>query len=207
MNRAATVHIVRLKFAPARPYTHGNTVRTGVHRRGNLTMTLLSWRDDYRVGVPLIDMEHQYLIALINEFHDKHANRITRPLATFVLNRLVSYAEEHFQHEETLMLKIGFPRLAHQQKLHEQLYFSIFALQEEMSRENAVADGKTMRFLRHWLLDHILDEDMDIGDFLRRKNAKAAQAEEDEEHRQAEEENAAKAPAKGEIATSGAGRE
>ena len=170
-------------------------------------MTLLSWRDDYRVGVPLIDTEHQYLIALINEFHDKHANRITRPLAMFVLNRLVSYAEEHFQHEEALMDKIGFPRLAHQQKLHEQLYSSIFVLQEELSQENAVADGKTMRFLRHWLLDHILDEDMDIGDFLRRKNAKAAQAEEDEEHRQAEEENAAKAPAKGEIATSGAGRE
>ena len=160
-------------------------------------MTLLSWRDDYRVGIPLIDTEHQYLIALINEFHDKHASRVTRPLATMVLNRLVSYAEQHFKHEEALMREVGFPRLAHQQRLHEKLYFSIFVLQEEMSRENAVADGKTMRFLRHWLLDHILDEDMEIGDFLRRKNAKAAQAAEEAEYQQAEEEGAAKASGTG----------
>lgn len=170
-------------------------------------MTLVSWRDDYRVGVPLIDTEHQYLIGLINEFHDKHASRVTRPLAMSVLNKLVSYAEQHFQHEEALMDEIGFPRLAHQQELHEQLYSSIFVLNEELSQEHAIADGKTMRFLRHWLLDHILDEDMAIGNFLRRKNAKAAQAAEEEEHRLTEEQTTTKAPSKGETETSEVARE
>lgn len=170
------------------------------------TMTLLSWRDDYRVGVPLIDTEHEYLIGLINEFHDKHASGVARPQSLPVLNKLVSYAEQHFQHEEALMAEIGFPRLAHQQKLHERLYSSIFTLHEELSRNRAEVNGKTMRFLRHWLLDHILDEDMDIGEFLRRKNAKAARAAEDQERRQAEEAAAGAASDKAKTEKPGAAR-
>ncbi len=193
--------IVRLKFALLQPYTQQEPINASLTRAlrdETSTMTLLSWRDDYRVGVPLIDTEHEYLIGLINEFHDKHASHVTRPQAMAVLNKLVIYAERHFRHEEALMAKIGFPRLAHQEQLHEQLYSSIFALHEELSMEHAEVDGKTMRFLRYWLLDHILDEDMDIGEFLRRKTAKAAKAADEEEHRRVEEKTAAEAKSKGE---------
>ena len=136
-------------------------------------MILLSWRDNYRVGVPLIDTEHQYLFALINEFHDKYAVGEAHRELLLVLNRLVAYAEGHFQHEEALMREIGYPRLARQQDLHERLYSSIFAVNEKLSRDNAKADAETLRFLKHWILGHILTEDMDIGDFMRRKTAQA----------------------------------
>ena len=150
-------------------------------------MTLLSWRDDYCVGVPMIDAEHRYLIGLINEFHDKHAGGEARQQILFVLNRLVAYAEVHFQHEEALMHEIGYPRLAHQQELHEGMYSSIYALHEDLSRDAASVDAKTRRFLRHWLLDHILEEDMDIGVFLRRKAVQVEKADKQERSRQAEE--------------------
>src|SRR5512140_2914297 len=132
-------------------------------------MTLLSWREDYEVGVPLIDREHRYLFELINEFHDKHASGNTRHEILRVLNRLVAYAEEHFQHEEALMEKIGYPRFAHQHGLHIDLFSSIFALNEKLTAHSARVDAKTMHFLKTWLLGHILKEDMDIGDFMRRK--------------------------------------
>ena len=136
-------------------------------------MTLISWRDDYQVGVPLIDGEHRYLIGLINEFHDKHASGDGHRQVMAVLNSLVSYAEQHFQHEEALMAEIGYPRLAQQREMHEELFSSIFALNEELSRDSARIDAKTMRFLQHWLLAHIIKEDMGIGDFARRKTAQA----------------------------------
>lgn len=139
-------------------------------------MILLSWQDNYRVGVPLIDAEHQYIFKLINEFHDKHALGNTRSEVLQVLNRLVAYAEEHFQHEETLMRDIGYPRLARQQDLHEKLYSSIFALNEKLSLDAAKVDAETMRFLKNWIVEHILKEDMDIGDFMRRKAAQAEKA-------------------------------
>jgi hemerythrin len=139
-------------------------------------MILLSWQDDYEVGVPLIDAEHRYLFGLINEFHDKHASGATRGQVLLVLNRLVAYAEEHFHHEEALMAKNGYPRLAAHQALHERLYSSVFGLNERLSRETGKVDVDTLRFLKTWLLDHILKEDMDIGDFAKRKAVQAEKA-------------------------------
>jgi len=112
-------------------------------------MTLLSWRDDYRVGVALIDAEHRYLIGLINEFHEEYVGGAARRQTLLILNRLVAYAEQHFHHEESLMQESGYPRLGRHQKLHEGLYSSIFTLHEELCADGAKADAKTLHFLRH----------------------------------------------------------
>jgi len=166
-------------------------------------MTLISWRDDYQVGVPLIDSEHRYLIGLINEFHDKHASGGGHRQVMAVLNSLVSYAEQHFQHEEALMTEIGYPRLAQQRDMHEELYSSIFALNEELSLDMAKVDAKTMRFLQRWLLEHIIKEDMGIGDFLRRKTAQAERVAKEGGRTEAADATAAKTP--GVDAAAGAG--
>ena len=139
-------------------------------------MILLSWRENYQVGIPLIDAEHKYLFSLINEFHDEYRSGDTHRQLLLVLNRLVAYAEEHFQHEEALMQEIGYPRIERQQDLHGKLFSSIFALNEKLSLDGAKADAETLRFLKHWILEHILKEDMDIGDFLRRKSVQAEKA-------------------------------
>ena len=137
-------------------------------------MTFLSWRSDYHVGNSQIDAEHQHLFKLINDFHEQCARGDVRRNLLLVLNSLVSYSEEHFQHEEAMMLEAGYPRLARQQAMHENLYSTIYALNEKLSREDAEVDTETAKFLKNWLVDHILVEDMDFGDFLRRKNAGSA---------------------------------
>lgn len=139
-------------------------------------MVLVTWREDYRVGVSTIDSEHRYLIGLINEFYDAHASGRTAKQILGVLTRLVAYAEEHFQHEEALMKQTDYPRLAHQQKEHEILYSSIYALNEKLARNGVQVDIETLRFLKRWLIDHILKDDLDIGDFLRRKAVQAEKA-------------------------------
>lgn len=157
-------------------------------------MTLLSWRNEYRVGVPMIDKEHEYLIGLINEFHDRYAGGATLPQALRVLNKLVSYAERHFRHEESLMAETGYPRLDNQRRLHEELFTSIFTLHEELCASKVQVDSRTMRFLRHWLLDHIIEEDMDIGDFMRRKAAQSEKAAKDAKREEAQGQEAAEVP-------------
>lgn len=139
-------------------------------------MSFLSWRDEYRVGIAQIDAEHQYLFKLINEFHDEHARGGKSPEVLQVLNRLVAYAEEHFQHEEALMQSIGYPRLARQRGLHEKLFFSIFMLNEKLSQGSAKVDAETLRFLKNWLVGHIVKEDTDIGDFMKRQAVQAEKA-------------------------------
>jgi len=139
-------------------------------------MIFLSWRENYRVGIQLIDTEHEYLFKLINEFHDKYTSGDTHRQLLLVLNRLVAYAEEHFRHEEALMREVAYPRVARQQEMHENLYASIFTLNEKLSQDGAKADAETLRFLKSWIVEHILNEDVDIGEFLRRKSAQAEKA-------------------------------
>lgn len=136
-------------------------------------MSFLSWRDEYRVGIAQIDAEHQYLFKLVNEFHDEHVQGGKSQKVLQVLTRLVAYSEEHFQHEEALMQKIGYPRLARQQDQHEKLFTSIFDLNEKLSQSSAKVDAETLRFLKDWLVEHIVREDMDIGDFMKRQAAQA----------------------------------
>ncbi|MCX7249024.1 MAG: bacteriohemerythrin [Burkholderiales bacterium] len=132
-------------------------------------MIFLSWREEYLVGIAQIDAEHQYLFKLINDFHDEHARGGKSQDVLHVLNRLVAYAEEHFQHEEALMRSIDYPGLARQQALHEKLFSSIFTLNEKLSLSSATVDSETLRFLKDWLVEHIVKDDTAIGDFMKRQ--------------------------------------
>jgi hemerythrin len=138
-------------------------------------MAFLSWRKDYLVGVPQIDTEHQYLFRLINDFHDECSSGDGAHSAVFVLNRLVAYAETHFRHEEELMRETAYPGLEQQRAMHEALYSSIFAVKEKVTADPSSIDSATLRFLKTWIVGHIVKEDMNIGDFLRR-NGSAANA-------------------------------
>ncbi len=156
-------------------------------------MALLSWRADYEVGVATIDTEHRYLFELINEFHDRSAGGETRVAVLQVLSKLVGYAEEHFQHEEALMFEHAYPQLERQRDSHETLFASLFELNERLSKGDADIDFQTMRFLKGWLVDHILKEDMDIGVFLRRQAALAEKAALEQAQKEAQENAAAEA--------------
>jgi hemerythrin len=139
-------------------------------------MTFMSWRKDYEVGVPQIDAEHRRLFDLINEFHDTFTQVDARKQIAQMLNRLVAYAEEHFQHEEQLMGDSGYPQLDMHRELHSGLVSSIFAINERLAADTAKASTETVQFLKNWLLQHILKHDVDIAEFLQRKANQAGKA-------------------------------
>jgi hemerythrin-like metal-binding protein len=136
-------------------------------------MTFLSWRKDYDIGVAQIDAEHRNLLDLVNAFHDRNAQGATHSEIAHLLNQLVSYAEEHFQHEEKVMSDNAYPLLDQHRELHVKLVASIFEINERFSAQPAKASAETLQFIKAWLLEHIIKHDMDIGDFLRRKAAQA----------------------------------
>lgn len=129
-------------------------------------MTFLSWNDDYLIGDATIDTEHRELFRLINEFHSRwQAGRERREIA-LVLTQLVRYAEEHFQHEEALMAAAGYPLLDEHRRVHEELVESIFVLHEEYVKQEGNIELKTMKFVRNWLVEHIVHNDYLFRDYL-----------------------------------------
>lgn len=129
-------------------------------------MALLNWNDSYRVGDALIDREHCRLFDLINNFHFTYMQDRDRRDILQVLNELVRYAEEHFQHEERIMTERGYPELDRHREIHVRLFETLFSLQAKLERETIGMEQETVAFLRTWLTDHIAAEDKALGHFL-----------------------------------------
>ena len=132
-------------------------------------MALLSWSDQYLIGNKTIDSEHQELFRLINNFHSSWLEKHAPHDIAKVLNQLIVYAEMHFRHEETIMQDAGYPKLEQHQLIHDGLIESIFRLQQSYEDKSLHLEMNTMKFVKLWLIDHILQQDYLFRDFLSRK--------------------------------------
>lgn len=135
-------------------------------------MALLSWSDQYLIGNSTIDDEHKELFRLINDFHTHWVEARQPQDIAVVLNRLVQYAQLHFQHEEVIMETAGYPRLAEHQQIHEAMIDTIFRLHQSYMDHSLHLEMETMKFVKAWMVEHILENDYLFRDFLaRRKTA------------------------------------
>jgi hemerythrin len=157
-------------------------------------MTFLSWRNDYEVQHSQIDSEHRELFRLVNEFHDKSSSKESQVESSQTLSKLVAYAEEHFQHEEALMEIAGYPQLEHHRELHVDLVSSIFDLNSRLAADSVKLNAGTLSFLKNWLVEHIVHEDMDFRDFRLRQIKQAKSAAEKEAQKKSEEVESASTP-------------
>lgn len=133
-------------------------------------MALLSWSNQYSIGNDLIDTEHEELFRLINAFHTNWVEERNRQEIARVLNQLIAYAQMHFQHEENIMEDAGYPKLADHQQIHEAMVEKIFELHTAYTEGNLRLEIETMKFLKSWLLEHILENDYQFRDYLARKH-------------------------------------
>jgi hemerythrin len=134
-------------------------------------MTLLSWSNQYLIGDDAIDAEHEELFRLINDFHSHWLEAQDRQTIARVFNQLIVYAETHFRHEEKIMEEHGFPKLAEHRLVHEAMVETIFQLHRSYMEENSHLEVNTMKFVKSWLIDHILENDYRFRDFLTRSKS------------------------------------
>jgi len=134
-------------------------------------MTLLSWSNQYLIGDDVIDAEHEELFRLVNDFHSHWLEAHDRQTIARLFNQLIVYAEMHFRHEETIMAAHEFPKLAEHKQVHDAMIETIFQLHRAYMEENAHLEVNTMKFVKSWLIDHILENDYRFRDFLARSKS------------------------------------
>jgi hemerythrin len=122
-------------------------------------MALFAWNDDFNVGSKFIDDDHKKLVKLVNDFHDAMEQGRGNDVVGKVLHNLVIYTKEHFQREESEMLRIKYPKyLAHKLE-HDQLISEVAQLQKSFADGRAMLTVKISKFLRDWLVSHIQQTD------------------------------------------------
>ncbi|MBK1618279.1 hypothetical protein CKO42_07450 [Lamprobacter modestohalophilus] len=126
----------------------------------------LLWDKTLSVDVPEIDQDHRRLLELFNRLGHAVEDGEPQAYVEATLDELISCTGWHFQHEERLMEKHGYPGLQEHRAEHQALITSGEALRQQLRQSGACPSPQEIAFLEHWLTGHIYGTDMAMGAYL-----------------------------------------
>lgn len=127
-------------------------------------MSLLKWSDKYSVKVKEMDDQHIQLLDLINKIHDAMKARTTSDEMGRIFTELLKYTEKHFSLEESYMAKARYNRLEEQKNMHKEFIGKIKEYKEQFEGGRTTTSIQTIQFLKDWLINHIMKEDIKYAD-------------------------------------------
>lgn len=130
-------------------------------------MALINWSADLSMDYPEMDVQHQHLIALVNTLYDRFEKGQHGRALLPMFAELVEAASAHFEYEEEMLEKRGYPRLADHRDEHRLLLDQLAGLAGELHNGNKSISAETFEFLCDWLVDHIVGADKDSAAHIR----------------------------------------
>lgn len=129
----------------------------------------LSWSDDYKIGINVIDEQHKRLFAYFDELQAVIASGNPQGVAVIV-NGLVNYAISHNTFEETLMEQARYPMLKAHHKIHEtfKARANKYLRQLEAGYDPLKLAEQVRIYIGLWLINHVKQEDMDYAPYVKK---------------------------------------
>ena len=132
----------------------------------NFLKPLISWNDEFSVGIDAIDRQHTQMLSLINSIDEVIQGGGSYEQFAPVLNELVDYTNRHFAHEEKQLEENHCPDLEDHKKSHVRLREELLRWREKVSDARPEDMTEHMLFLRIWFPGHILNVDKKDADYL-----------------------------------------
>lgn len=123
-------------------------------------MTLVQWKDKYRIGIASIDHEHQALIQLINDLYAHVQGSADKDAVAAFLGEVNAKISAHFALEEKIMRERGYDQYAEHKADHERLLDGIRDIMDGYDRGIYSAyDEALAAHLRDWFAEHFQTKD------------------------------------------------
>ncbi|MDF2878423.1 MAG: bacteriohemerythrin [Clostridia bacterium] len=124
---------------------------------------MLVWKDEYSIGVPLIDEQHQHMFEIGNRAYELLKDDFCTDMydgVVEIIKELKEYTKLHFKTEEEYMLSIRYNKYFSQKVEHDDFIQKI----NEVDFDKVDDDPKKyiediLGFVFNWTLDHILQKD------------------------------------------------
>jgi hemerythrin len=129
-------------------------------------VTLLTWSHECIVGVQAMDDQHGILMDTVNELQGMLLRGSDRRGICMQLERLIAFSQMHFQSEEQLLRREGFPELNDHRTAHLQLLARLYSAIERVNHDEAVHFPSLLAFLPSWYLEHVEKLDQPCGTWL-----------------------------------------
>jgi len=129
----------------------------------------MQWNKLFNTNIKKIDEQHEGLVSILNSLHDSMLKGDSNSELGKLLEKLVDYTVVHFQTEEELFDKYGFPETAKHKAEHKVLAGQASKFLDDHKAGKTVVSADLMNFLKDWLKNHIIASDKKYGPFLNAK--------------------------------------
>ncbi len=125
-------------------------------------MNLLSWKDEYSVGIDAVDHEHKELIELINRLYAELVRSQSRHSASRFFGDLLKGISAHFALEERIMRDRGYRQLGAHKRDHERLLDELRDMMDAYEQAETVDVLELAPQLDQWFSRHFRTHDAEL---------------------------------------------
>ena len=114
----------------------------------------LVWKEEYNIGVEIIDTEHQRLFKIINKLFtvdEEDEEKKSRWACNQGIKYFKSHAIKHFEDEERYMESVDYAGRGRHRSIHENFRNNILPALEEELRKTDFSQEAMDHFLGVWI--------------------------------------------------------
>lgn len=132
-----------------------------------MTTEKVEWSPTFDTELRLIDCEHQDLVVRLNGLIEQLTGGAPTAEWLPALDALIQHVADHFTHEERVMENISYSEYIPHRDIHRQLLEEVAQFRKEFNPDEPAKDTlAAIRFLKFWVLRHVVQEDMKLKKFV-----------------------------------------
>jgi hemerythrin len=129
----------------------------------------------YSTGVVWQDFQHRQLMDLFFKVKEAKAKKTGDDVFKYSLSFLAMYVNHHFKLEEEYMDIYYYPDTDLHKKEHKDLIKKIKSFRKNYTEHDEQSINKLLITLNDWILNHILENDKKLGEYIISCEQKAKQ--------------------------------
>ncbi len=130
---------------------------------------IISWSEEMELGIPEIDQQHRKLVDMLNEFYHELEEGHREEAVKHFLKELEDYLRYHFEYEESLLQRVGYPDTANHRRTHEMFKKLYREEVEKFLKGDRKALRELVAFTLSWLYTHIMKTDRKYANYMKEK--------------------------------------
>jgi hemerythrin-like metal-binding protein len=127
-------------------------------------MSIITWKNEYSVGVFEIDNQHKKLVMLINTLFDAMKQGQANRVLGSIISELLFYAQTHFRTEEKYFDQFNYKETEEHKVVHQSFISEMEKFKAGFDSGKITLSLDVFNFLKSWLDEHILGEDKKYED-------------------------------------------
>lgn len=123
-------------------------------------MELISWQENYNLGIPVLDAQHKYLTEVVNHIFETLSLNGKKEDIDNLFQKLTDGFVEHSKTEEDLLEKAGYADLAEHKDIHQKYGKKLENIKETYNRlADPQITAEELTFLKEIWIWHITETD------------------------------------------------